>query len=57
MSETTRSQSEQFADTASQPETRGIELVAESERHGKARSLFPVWAATMVSVLLSLIHI
>ena len=51
MSETTRSQSEQFADTASQPETRGIELVAESERHGKARSLFPVWAATMVSVL------
>lgn len=40
-----------FTDVASQPETRGIELVDDSERHGRPRSLFPVWAATMVSVL------
>jgi len=51
VSETTHNPSGQYADTASQPETRGIEIVADSERHGKARSLFPVWAATMVSVL------
>ncbi|PII85329.1 nitrate reductase [Leucobacter sp. OLJS4] len=40
-----------FVDTASQPETRGIELIAPSERHGKARELFAVWAAPNVSVL------
>lgn len=51
VSETTRTPNEKFTDTASQPETRGIELVADNERHGKAGSLFPVWAATMVSVL------
>jgi nucleobase:cation symporter-1, NCS1 family len=33
------------------PETRGIELVHASERRGRARELFPVWAAPNVSVL------
>ncbi|MFT4231915.1 MAG: cytosine permease [Leucobacter sp.] len=43
--------SEEFVDVATQPETRGIELIGDDERHGKPRDLFPVWAATMVSVL------
>ncbi|WP_240422747.1 cytosine permease [Leucobacter sp. wl10] len=42
---------EGFVDVATQPETRGIELIDESERHGRPRDLFAVWAATMVSVL------
>lgn len=42
---------QEFADIPTQPETRGIELVSESERHGRPRDLFAVWAATMVSVL------
>ncbi|MBD7996203.1 cytosine permease [Arthrobacter sp. Sa2CUA1] len=33
------------------PEKRGIELIGDSERHGRARGLFPVWAAPSVSVL------
>ncbi|MCW2289060.1 purine-cytosine permease-like protein [Leucobacter luti] len=33
------------------PETRGIDLVSDSERHGRARDLFAVWAAPNVSVL------
>lgn len=33
------------------PETRGIEFIRPSERHGRARDLFPVWAAPNVSVL------
>ncbi|WP_345152420.1 purine-cytosine permease family protein [Arthrobacter ginkgonis] len=33
------------------PETRGIELIDASERRGRARDLFPVWAAPNVSVL------
>ncbi|MGW9019863.1 purine-cytosine permease family protein [Leucobacter chromiiresistens] len=41
----------QSADRASRPETRGIDLVPETERHGRARSLFAVWAAPNVSVL------
>lgn len=40
-----------FVDSASHPETRGIELVDSSERHGRARDLFAVWAAPNVSVL------
>ncbi|HEY5859210.1 MAG TPA: cytosine permease [Actinomycetota bacterium] len=40
-----------FVDTASRPETRGIELVSPSDRHGRARDLFWVWAAPNVSVL------
>lgn len=40
-----------FVDVASRPETRGIELVSPSERHGRARDLFWVWAAPNVSVL------
>ncbi|MEV7607129.1 cytosine permease [Paenarthrobacter sp. NPDC089322] len=33
------------------PETRGIELIDSSQRRGRARDLFPVWAAPNVSVL------
>lgn len=42
---------EQFVDTPSRPETRGIEIVEDHERHGRARDLFAVWAAPNVSVL------
>ncbi|MFD5598930.1 purine-cytosine permease family protein [Leucobacter sp. NPDC058333] len=38
-------------DTANQPETRGIDLVPEADRHGRARDLFAVWAAPNISVL------
>ncbi|WP_291039817.1 cytosine permease [Herbiconiux sp.] len=38
-------------DTAAHPETRGIELIADSERSGRARSLFFIWAAPSVSIL------
>ena len=41
----------EFVDTASQPETRGIELIGDADRHGRARDLFWVWAAPNVSVL------
>ncbi|GAA1936074.1 cytosine permease [Microbacterium aoyamense] len=41
----------EYADTASQPETRGIELVPDSERHGRARDLFFIWAAPNFSIL------
>ncbi|WP_157356843.1 cytosine permease [Agromyces sp. NDB4Y10] len=40
-----------FVDAPSRPETRGIELVSDSERHGRARDLFFVWAAPNVSIL------
>ncbi|QKV92558.1 cytosine permease [Streptomyces sp. NA02950] len=33
-------------------ETRGIEPVPESERHGRVRELFPTWVAANISVLL-----
>jgi len=36
---------------ASKPETRGIELIPPSQRHGKPRSLFWVWAAPNASYL------
>lgn len=51
MTDTSRPDAEQFADTASRPETRGIELVGDAERHGRARDLFAVWAAPNISVL------
>lgn len=38
-------------DAPTRPETRGIELIRPSERHGRARDLFAVWAAPNVSVL------
>ena len=38
-------------ESATHPETRGIELIQPSERHGRARDLFAVWAAPNVSVL------
>ncbi|MFJ8544442.1 purine-cytosine permease family protein [Streptomyces sp. NPDC093586] len=41
----------EFLDTATAPETRGIEIVEDGERHGKARDLFFVWSAPNVSVL------
>ncbi|MBW9092738.1 cytosine permease [Microbacterium jejuense] len=40
-----------FVDAATQPETRGIELIGAEERHGRARDLFFVWAAPSVSIL------
>ena len=40
-----------YTDSPKQLETRGIELVRPSERHGRARDLFAVWAAPNVSVL------
>ena len=39
------------ADAPTRPETRGIELVGDDERHGRARELLAVWAAPNVSVL------
>lgn len=36
---------------ATHPETRGIELISDSERHGRPRDLLAVWAAPNVSVL------
>ncbi|GAA5085001.1 cytosine permease [Microbacterium yannicii] len=41
----------EFVDAATQPETRGIELIGAGERHGRARDLFFVWAAPSVSIL------
>ncbi|WP_435745790.1 purine-cytosine permease family protein [Microbacterium sp. PMB16] len=38
-------------DAATRPETRGIELIDDSERHGRARDLFLIWAAPSVSIL------
>ncbi|MEU1973652.1 cytosine permease [Microbacterium sp. NPDC019599] len=42
---------DEYVDTASRPETRGIELVSDAERHGRARDLFFIWAAPNVSIL------
>ena len=42
---------DEFVDTASRPETRGIELIGDAERHGRARDLFFIWAAPSVSIL------
>jgi len=50
MSET-RTGPEHFVDASTQPETRGIEVISDSERHGRARDLFFVWAAPGVSIL------
>lgn len=40
-----------YPEPLAHPETRGIELIEASERHGRARDLFPVWAAPNVSIL------
>ncbi|GAT74083.1 cytosine/purine/uracil/thiamine/allantoin permease family protein [Microbacterium sp. HM58-2] len=40
-----------FIDEATVPETRGIEIIEDADRHGRARDLFFVWAAPGVSVL------
>lgn len=47
----TRTHDEGFVDTVSRPETRGIELIGDAERQGRARDLFFVWAAPNVSIL------
>ncbi|MFH8252581.1 purine-cytosine permease family protein [Microbacterium sp. B2969] len=47
----TQPQLDEFVDTASRPETRGIELISDAERHGRARDLFFIWAAPNVSIL------
>lgn len=41
----------EFVGSAKTPEVRGIEIVTEGERHGRARDLFAVWAAPNISVL------
>ncbi|MGN7799454.1 purine-cytosine permease family protein [Leifsonia sp. 22587] len=46
-----RTGTEQFVDASTQPETRGIEVIGDAERHGRARDLFFVWAAPGVSIL------
>ncbi|WP_285114137.1 cytosine permease [Leifsonia sp. fls2-241-R2A-40a] len=46
-----RTGTEHFVDASTQPETRGIEVISDSERHGRARDLFFVWAAPGVSIL------
>lgn len=38
-------------DVATRIETRGIDLIQDSQRHGRARDLFAVWAAPNVSIL------
>ncbi|MFC9355982.1 cytosine permease [Rhodococcus sp. NPDC057014] len=38
-------------DRAGQVETHGIDFIPDSERHGRARDLFAVWAAPNVSYL------
>lgn len=42
---------EEFVDASTAPETRGIEVIGDAERHGRARDLFFVWAAPGVSIL------
>lgn len=39
------------SDSATRPETRGIELIDDTQRHGRARDLFLIWAAPSVSIL------
>lgn len=51
MSHQPSSSTEAFVDSASHPETRGIEFIEDNYRHGKPRQLFGVWAAPMISVL------
>lgn len=46
-----RVSAEEFVDASTQPETRGIEVIGDAERHGRARDLFFVWAAPGVSIL------
>ncbi|MBT2486379.1 MULTISPECIES: cytosine permease [unclassified Microbacterium] len=41
----------EHADAPTHPETRGIELIGDAERHGRARDLFLIWAAPNVSIL------
>lgn len=38
-------------DVATRIETRGIDLIQDAQRHGRARDLFAVWAAPNVSIL------
>ncbi|MDT7562363.1 MAG: nucleobase:cation symporter, family, partial [Pseudonocardiales bacterium] len=38
-------------DRAGQIETRGIDFVPDTERHGRARELFVVWAASNINYL------
>ncbi len=39
------------SERAGHPETRGIDLIPDSDRHGRPRQLFAVWAAPNVSYL------
>ncbi|WP_345800473.1 cytosine permease [Microbacterium sp. AZCO] len=51
MTQTTPQLDDEFVDSATRAETRGIELVSDAERHGRARDLFFIWAAPNVSIL------
>src|ERR1700710_427641 len=42
---------EPAADRAGRVETHGIDVIPESERHGRSRSLFSVWAASNITYL------
>ncbi|MDI2034905.1 purine-cytosine permease family protein [Paenarthrobacter nitroguajacolicus] len=51
MSQPPKTQHASIPEPLAHPETRGIELIQATQRHGRARDLFPVWAAPNVSVL------
>lgn len=40
-----------LVESVARPETRGIELIDDMQRHGRARDLFLIWAAPSVSIL------
>ncbi|MFE1646461.1 purine-cytosine permease family protein [Microbacterium sp. P01] len=48
---TARAPHDTSPESAARPETRGIELIGDTERHGRARELFFIWAAPSVSIL------
>lgn len=47
----TQAPHDQVVDVGTHAETRGIELVGDDDRHGRARDLFFVWAAPNISIL------
>ncbi|WP_217496021.1 purine-cytosine permease family protein [Agrococcus sp. SGAir0287] len=49
--ESSGAQHDARVDDGTHPETRGIDLVSDAERHGRARDLVLVWAAPGVSIL------
>lgn len=47
----TQTPHDEVVDVGTHAETRGIELVGDDDRHGRARDLFFVWAAPNISIL------